>query len=42
LARRVDASYLAELVATHRLDMGEAEELIVDLAYNFPKAAYKL
>ena len=42
LARRIDASYLAELVATHRLDKDEAEELIVDLAYNFPKAAYKL
>ncbi len=42
LARRIDAAYLAELVVTHRLDEDEAEELIVDLAYNFPKAAYKL
>jgi glucuronate isomerase len=42
LARRIDAAYLAELVATHRLDLDEAEEIIVDLAYNLPKAAYKL
>jgi glucuronate isomerase len=42
LARRVDAAYLAELVATHRLDLDEAQELIADLAYNLPKAAYKL
>jgi glucuronate isomerase len=42
LARRIDAAYLAELVTTHRLDEDEAQELIVDLAYNFPKAAYKL
>jgi len=42
LARRIDAAYLAELVATHRLEEGEAHELIVDLAYNLPKAAYKL
>ncbi len=42
LARRIDAAYLAELVTSHRLDADEAAELIVDLAYNFPKAAYKL
>jgi len=42
LARRIDAAYLAELVTSHRLDEDEAAELIVDLAYNFPKAAYKL
>lgn len=42
LARRIDAAYLAELVTTHRLDEDEAHELIVDLAYNLPKAAYKL
>jgi glucuronate isomerase len=42
LARRIDAAYLAELVVTHRLDEDEAHELIVDLAYNFPKAAYRL
>jgi glucuronate isomerase len=42
LARRIDAAYLAELVVSHRLDEDEAAELIVDLAYNLPKAAYKL
>ncbi len=42
LARRIDAAYLAELVTTHRLEEDEAHEVIVDLAYNFPKAAYKL
>ncbi len=42
LARRIDAAYLAELVASHRLEEDEAQDLIVDLAYNFAKAAYKL
>ncbi len=42
LARRIDAAYLAELVTTHRLDEDEAHEVIVDLAYKLPKAAYKL
>jgi glucuronate isomerase len=42
LARRIDAAYLAELVTSHRLCEDEAQELIVDLAYNLAKAAYKL
>ncbi|MBV8764826.1 MAG: glucuronate isomerase [Hyphomicrobiales bacterium] len=42
LARRVDCAYLAELVATHRLDEDEAQELALDLAYRLPKTAYKL
>jgi glucuronate isomerase len=42
LARRIDCSYLAELVATHRLDEDEAADLAVDLAYRLPKAAYRL
>jgi glucuronate isomerase len=42
LARRMDCSYLAELVVTHRLSKAEAEEVAVDLAYNLPKAAYRL
>ena len=42
VARRVDAGFLARLVAEHRLERDEAEELAVDLAYNFPKRAYKL
>lgn len=40
--RRVTSAYLAELVATHRLDEAEAAEIAVDLVYNLPKAAYKL
>lgn len=42
LARRVDCAYLAELVATHRLTLDEAQDLAVDLTYNLPKAAYRL
>ena len=42
VARRVDCGYLAELVATHRLDEDEAQEVALDLAYRLPKAAYKL
>jgi glucuronate isomerase len=42
VARRVDASFLARLVAEHRLDEDEAAEVVVDLAYNLPKRAYKL
>ena len=42
LARRIDCSYLAELVATHRLDEDEAAELAQDLAYNLAKQAYRL
>jgi glucuronate isomerase len=42
LARRMDCAYLAELVATHRLDMNEAADLAVDLAYRLAKSAYKL
>jgi len=42
VARRVDASFLAKLVAEHRLDEDDAGETIVDLAYNLPKRAYKL
>ncbi|MCB9947309.1 MAG: glucuronate isomerase [Rhodospirillaceae bacterium] len=42
MARRVDCAFLAELVADHRLDEDEAEELAVDLAYRLVKRAYKL
>ena len=42
VARRIDAGFLARLVAEHRLERDEAEELAVDLAYTFPKRAYKL
>ena len=40
LARRIDAGYLARLVAEHRLDQDEAVETAVDLAYHIPKEAY--
>jgi glucuronate isomerase len=40
LSRRVDAGYLARLVAEHRLSEDEAVETAVDLAYHLPKAAY--
>jgi glucuronate isomerase len=42
VARRVDCAYLAELVADHRLGEDEAHEVVVDLAYNLVKAAYKV
>lgn len=40
LFRRVDAGFLARLVAEHRLDLDEAVDTAVDLAYRLPKAAY--
>jgi glucuronate isomerase len=42
VARRVDSAFLARMVAEHRLIDEEAAELIVDLAYNLPKRAYRL
>jgi len=42
LARRIDAAALAELVATHRLELDEAHMVIAELAYRLPKAAYRL
>jgi glucuronate isomerase len=42
LARRVDARYLAELVAEHVIEMDEAEEMIDDLAYHLPKKNYHI
>lgn len=42
VARRVDASFLAELVADHRLDEDEAHEIAHDLTYRLVKQAYKL
>jgi glucuronate isomerase len=41
LARRIDAGYLAELVAEHHLDADEATETAVDLAYHIPLAVYR-
>ncbi|PIP00873.1 glucuronate isomerase [Pleomorphomonas carboxyditropha] len=42
VARRVDAAYLATLVATGRIDDDEAFEIAHDLAYRLAKAAYRL
>ena len=42
VARRIDCSFLAQLVAEHRMEEWEAAELAVDLSYNLAKAAYKL
>jgi glucuronate isomerase len=42
VARRMDCSFLAEMVADHRLPEEEAAELAVDLAYNLAKKAYNL
>lgn len=42
VARRVDCSFLANLVTTHRLDEDEAHEVAHDLAYRLAKRAYKL
>jgi glucuronate isomerase len=42
LARRVDANYLAGLVARHVIDMTEAREMARALAYDLAKRAYRL
>jgi glucuronate isomerase len=42
LARRVDCVFLAELVATHRLELDEAALVARDLSYGLAKAAYRL
>jgi len=42
LARRIDCGYLAELVASHRLEEDEALEVAADFAYRLGKAAYRL
>jgi glucuronate isomerase len=41
VARRVNAGYLAELVAEHRLDEGEAHQVAQDLARNLARAAFR-
>ncbi|CAI9120918.1 glucuronate isomerase [Brytella acorum] len=42
VARRADAAYLARLVAEHRIDEDEAEEIAHDLTYGLVKKAYQL
>jgi glucuronate isomerase len=41
LSRRIDAGYLARLVAEHRLAEDEAVETAVDLAHRLPRLAYE-
>jgi glucuronate isomerase len=40
LARRIDAGYLARLVAEHRMSEEEAVQTAADLAYHLPKNTY--
>jgi glucuronate isomerase len=42
LARRVDANYLAGLVARHVIDMADAREMATAMAYTLAKRAYRL
>jgi glucuronate isomerase len=42
VARRIDAAYLARLVAEERLPLDEAAETAADLAYHLPKRVYNL
>jgi glucuronate isomerase len=42
LCRRVDANWLAGLVAKHIITRQEAAEMIVDVSYNLAKKTYKL
>jgi glucuronate isomerase len=42
MARRMDCSFLAKLVAEHRLEEEEASEVAHDLAYGLVKKAYRL
>ncbi|MEJ3743058.1 glucuronate isomerase [Actinomycetes bacterium KLBMP 9797] len=42
VARRIDAGFLARLVAEHRLPLDEAAETIVDIAYQLPKKIFKI
>jgi glucuronate isomerase len=42
MSRRVDCSFLARLVAEHRIDMDEAQAVAADLAYNLVRSAYRL
>jgi len=41
VARRIDAGFLARLVAEHRLPLDEAAETIADLAYHLPKRVFQ-
>jgi glucuronate isomerase len=42
LSRRVDANFLAGLVARHIVDLGDARAMARALAYDIPRATYRL
>lgn len=42
MARRMDCSFLAKLVAEHRLEEEEAAEIAHELTYGLVKKAYRL
>lgn len=42
VSRRIDAAFLARLVAEHRLPLDEAAQTIVDLAYRIPREVFRL
>lgn len=42
VARRMDAGFLARLVAEHRLPLDEAAQTIMDLAYHLPRRVFRL
>ena len=42
MARRLDAAFLANLVAEHRLDHDEAIETAIDLVVDNPRKAFKI
>ncbi len=41
LARRMDCAFLAQLLGEHRIELDEAREVAVDLAYGLVKTVYK-
>jgi glucuronate isomerase len=42
VARRVDATFLAQLVTRHVIEEAEAHEVIVDLSERLVKKVYRL
>jgi glucuronate isomerase len=42
MSRRIDAGFLANLVAEHRLDEDEAHEIALDLVTTRPRSVFKL
>ena len=42
VARRVNAGFLAALVAEHRLETAEAEQIAIDLAHNLARHAFQV